>query len=302
MKKTLSLVLSLLLVFSVFSFACFAKDCNHNYVQTVVVEATCHSTGSKGPKCTKCGDIKYNELVDIPTLAHTVSDKDKDWTVSKKPTYETEGERWTVCTVEGCNAIVTETIPVLSSTCDKHVFGEPILVEKATCTSKSRYEVVCTKCGTHKNRYGDMLAHDERVVKGYAATCEEDGLTDGKICFVCHQWIQEQKRIESKGHLFYTIPDVSYPTCIDKGVGHRFCENCDYNKYVDDIATIAHSDNDKDGLCDFCGDSMKANECNCLCHKNTFISRFIRYLNTLFSNLFDKDFRCCDCMELLEKL
>lgn len=53
-------------------------------------------------------------------------------------------------------------------------------------------------------------------VTGKAATCTEDGLTDGKKCSVCNTITVQQKKIESKGHSYDNNMDTTCNVCGQK--------------------------------------------------------------------------------------
>ena len=63
---------------------------------------------------------------------------------------------------------------------------------EATCTA----DQTCTVCGE------TLVAkhHTPEVVKGYAATCTEDGMTDGVKCGKCSEVITPSDVIDAKGH------------------------------------------------------------------------------------------------------
>ena len=74
------------------------------------------------------------------------------------------------------------------------------------------------------------LGHDEVVVPGKAATCTEDGLTEGKKCDRCGEIIVAQETIKASGHSYtksydfnedYTMKVVTF-TCTK--CGHTYTE------------------------------------------------------------------------------
>ena len=76
-----------------------------------------------------------------------------------------------------------------SSFCD-HVWVD------ADCTAPK----TCSICGKTE---GAALGHVEETISGKAATCTEDGLTDGKKCEDCDTIVVEQQVIPALGHPQY---------------------------------------------------------------------------------------------------
>ena len=82
----------------------------------------------------------------------------------------------------------------------------------------------CNKCNfkrkincTHKNL---------KIVSGCAATCENKGLTDGKICNDCGVFVVKQNSIAAKGHKVVTDKAV-VATCTKNGSTEgSHCETC----------------------------------------------------------------------------
>ena len=63
----------------------------------------------------------------------------------------------------------------------------------------------------------ELCYHEEAIVKGYPATCTEDGLTDGKICSKCGKVLVAQEVIPAKGHTSVVVK--GYPaTCTEDGL------------------------------------------------------------------------------------
>lgn len=70
--------------------------------------------------------------------------------------------------------------------------------------------------------------HTEEIIPGYAATCTEPGLTDGKKCTVCKKTYEEQQTIDPKGHLDDIVLEAVAPTCTETGLtAGTKCSACD---------------------------------------------------------------------------
>ena len=70
-----------------------------------------------------------------------------------------------------------------------------------TCTEAGYRTGTCLVCGKTIREEGDpALGHTPVTVPGKAATCTEDGLTDGSKCSVCGVILTEQTVIPALGH------------------------------------------------------------------------------------------------------
>lgn len=114
-KRLLSLLLVLVLAFSVLSFtSCkfFDKDCDHEWGQWVTMESpTIDKEGRAERTCLKCGETESKTIAKI-NHTHTFG----EWVVVKEATAEEDGVRERTCTYEGCNEKETETFTLSSLT------------------------------------------------------------------------------------------------------------------------------------------------------------------------------------------
>ena len=97
--------------------------------------------------------------------------------------------------------------------CDKdcNKCGETRTVEDHKWVEASCKEAKhCSVCNLTE---GDKLPHTEVVDKGYDATCEKEGLTDGSHCSVCNEVIKEQTKIEKKEHSWIDATKKAPKTC-----------------------------------------------------------------------------------------
>ena len=82
----------------------------------------------------------------------------------------------------------------------EHLWDEGSVTHEATCSEEGEMTYTCQRCGATKTESIAKLPHTEETVKGYAATCTDDGLTDGVKCSVCGEVIVEQEIIPATGH------------------------------------------------------------------------------------------------------
>ncbi len=137
MKRFLSLVLSLLIVFS--SMSCVsvvvsaADACTHSYGSWVTdVEATCTSEGSRHRVCDLCGSVESGV---ISKASHSVS----SWTTTVAATCTTTGSRYGTCST--CSQTITETISSLG-----HNYSELDYAEIAEGETVGECSKVCSRC------------------------------------------------------------------------------------------------------------------------------------------------------------
>ena len=76
----------------------------------------------------------------------------------------------------------------------------------ATC-AKAKHCSVCNK------EEGNALEHTVVENKGYDATCEKEGLTDGSHCSVCNKVLEEQKEIQKVDHTWIDATKKAPKTC-----------------------------------------------------------------------------------------
>lgn len=109
--------------------------------------------------------------------------------------------------------------------CIDHVWGDPVLDYDATCTDEGRYVITCTVCGYQRYTPIFVKDHTEESIPGYAASCDEPGLTEGKKCTVCGKITVEQEEIPAE-HTAEEVPGRA-PTCTVPGLTPGYvCSVC----------------------------------------------------------------------------
>ena len=69
--------------------------------------------------------------------------------------------------------------------------------------------------------------HTEEAIAGTPATCTKPGLTEGKKCSVCGEWIVKQEEIPALGHKEVAIGEAKEATCTEKGItAGKKCSVC----------------------------------------------------------------------------
>ena len=162
-------------------------------VKENIVPATCKAEGSYDlvVKCSVCGETISRETVKTEKLAHT-----EEIIPAVAPTCTTtgltEGKKCSVC---GEILVAQEEVAALG-----HSFGEWVKTKDSTCTVNGEEERSCSRCGEVQKRSLPLAEHHVVVLSGKAATCTEDGLTDGAYCDVCGNTLTAQEVIPAKGH------------------------------------------------------------------------------------------------------
>ena len=140
------------------------------------------------------------------------------------------------------NAIpnITEIIRYEAEIDCVHVFGEYVSNNDATCTEDGTMTAVCELCGYKKTivEEGTALGHIEVILEAKAATCTEDGLTEGKMCDRCGEILIAQEIIPALGHAYESV--VTAPTCTEDGYTTHTCANCGDSYITDEIPALGH--------------------------------------------------------------
>ena len=138
-------------------------------------------------------------------------------------TNETEGRTaGKVCSVCGVILEGCDTIPVLDHT---HEWDEGVVTLEPTCTAAGKKIFTCF-CGATREEEIPASGHAEETLPSKAATCTEDGLTEGKKCSVCGEILVAQETIPANGHAEETLPSKA-ATCTEDGLTEgKQCSVC----------------------------------------------------------------------------
>lgn len=117
---------------------------------------------------------------------------------------------------------------------------------------------------------GNGLAHDLKLVEGYAPTCAETGVTDIEKCSNCGATSTRQETIPTIAHTEVFVNKVD-ATCLSYGSTERTeCSIC--GTVVEDskiIVPTGHTNNNGDDACDICG--MKVKDADAITDHSDFV-------------------------------
>ncbi len=197
------------------------------------VEPTCEGVGyTSGIKCSDCGEI-LAEPEEIPATGHSW-DSGK---ITLEPTCTEIGEKLYTCENNSAHTY-SEDVPV-----GDHKWDEGTVIKNPTCTESGTMLYACVYDNSHtKTEDIEKLSHSETVIKGYAPTCTEEGLSDGVKCSVCGLVITEQEVIPATDHKWDEGTVSANPTCTDFGTMLYVCLNDNSHTKTEDIEKLPHSE------------------------------------------------------------
>ncbi|MBQ0038143.1 MAG: fibronectin type III domain-containing protein [Clostridiales bacterium] len=120
--------------------------------------------------------------------------------------------------------------------CVHHWVSE--VMQTASCTVDGVMTYTCSVCGETYTGSIPATGHREEVISGKAATCTENGLTDGIKCADCDAILVEQDTIPATGHHYEK--EVTAPTRTARGYTTYTCTICG-EQYVDDYVNALKS-------------------------------------------------------------
>ena len=189
-------------------------------------------------------------------------------TADKAPTCTASGTGKYLCTLEGCGAYTSTTIPATGH-------NYKAVVTAPTCTEKGFTTHTCANCGdSYVNSYVNATGHTYGDWVVTDATCTADG-SKTKTCAVCSATVTE--KISATGHTAGRTETVN-ATCTKDGKTTVYCSVCggiisetviesaghDYKKAV--TAPDCENKGFTTYTCSVCGDSYIADYVNALGH------------------------------------
>ena len=146
-------------------------------------------------------------------------------------------------------------LPVLLCSCVEclHTNTETVTVMEATCLTDGVSKTLCKDCGDIINIDKiTAFGHQETILCAVAATCVQDGLTEGRRCTICDEVFVEQTTISAIGHIESSWIIDKTPTETENGKKHTECTVCGQILDWDILDYLSHTHNYVNGLCE-CG-------------------------------------------------
>ena len=122
-----------------------------------------------------------------------------------------------------------------------HAFEEWMTTKKASCTEDGTAVRYCS-CGEMQTQNIAAYGHTEVIDAAIAATCTEEGKTEGKHCSICNVALIEQIAVQPLGHQYNNGEITKKATCIQNGVkkftctvttcGHSYTEAYSLSQYT----------------------------------------------------------------------
>ena len=211
-KRALSMVLAIVLVFAALPVSVWANDhVEHQFVLVEDVNPSCASNGYKYYVCEVCESGKFES---IPALDH-----DYVSTGYTRPFCTKDGGTTYTCTV--CGDSYTDVVPAT---------GHSYEIEEiyATCTTVGYSICTCTTCGkTVNDNYVPALGH-AYIYEVIKPTCTESGYTRG-TCIDCGE-LSASNVVPALGHNYIGVP-------ADNGMSVVYtCSHCQ-DSYREGMAT-----------------------------------------------------------------
>ena len=109
----------------------------------------------------------------------------------------------------------------------EHNYGKGVVTVEATCEEDGVKLYTCSGCNEEYTETIPAFGHTEERMEGVAATCTEEGRTDGVKCSTCDKVIVEQQVLEKLGHK--PVEDEAVEArCTEDGLtAGKHCERCE---------------------------------------------------------------------------
>ena len=109
----------------------------------------------------------------------------------------------------------------------EHDYGAGVITVEATCETDGVKLYSCDKCNEEYTEAIPAIGHTNEEMEGVAATCTDEGTTDGVKCSTCDKKIVEPQVLSALGHKPVEDDPVE-ATCTEDGLtAGTHCERCD---------------------------------------------------------------------------
>ena len=214
------------------------------------VPATCAGNACTRSHCAVCGEYWNHDYVDGSALGHDYTLKIvSDGTVAYPASCSEPARYFYTCS--RCRDVNRASVNTFRD-------GEPlghapggwVTVTPSSCTAAGQEKQTCERCGrTLSIRALPLADHTPERVPGRAATCLEEGLTDGTRCAVCRRTLTEQTPLPLADHAWNAGEVSEQPSCTSAGIRTYTCSVCHHTR-EEAIDPLGHVDRNRDGVCD----------------------------------------------------
>ena len=164
-----------------------------------------------------------------------------------------------LATLDGLEVVYTDEYIDVHFVCGTYTIIRNGIVTSETVTFDENVKVSSAaqnvfRLVDEKHCDSNGLAHDLKVVEGYAPTCTETGVTDIEKCSNCGASSTRPKTIPTVAHTEVSVNKVD-ATCLSYGTtARRECSICGtVLEESEIIVPTGHTDNNSDDACDICG-------------------------------------------------
>ena len=147
----------------------------------------------------------------------------------------------------------------------EHNYGEGIVTVEATCEKDGEKLYSCNKCDEEYTEIVPAIGHTNERMEGVAATCMDEGKTDGVKCSTCDKVIVEPQVLAALGHKVAEDEAVE-ATCTEDGLtAGTHCERCDVVLETQEIIpALGHNEQITDAVAPTCTESGVEERRECL--------------------------------------
>ena len=225
----------------------------HTAGESEYLAADCENNGRMVIYCADCHEIiETEDLGELdPATGHDLEE------TIVEATCKEGGYTLITCKHDGCE--YEETTDETEPNPDNHIYGDPIVLKPATCTTNGIAKSTCAACG--KTKYEIIKAEhkvDEYIVET-PATCTEPGSMIG-VCSSCGKEIE--KAIPATGHDYVEVTGdqgITYKVCLNCG-DEIHCEHANTETLPAVEATCTEAGLTEGVKCTDCGETLKAQE------------------------------------------
>ncbi len=238
MKRTLMLMLAILLAMSMLFTACDTQGAQGPQGEQGI-QGDKGDTGAQGEKGDK-GDTgaqgEKGEKGDTGAQGAQGEKGDAGATILK-----VEFDEYGRLIITLTDGTVLDPVELPEKTEHSHDFGDWICLKTPTCSEMGINLRWCLTCNYTETSYIATIEHTEAIDIAVAPTCTETGLTEGKHCSVCNEVLISQEVVDALGHSDGDWIIDADATCAENGSKHQVCSVCAATIKTEIITKLGHN-------------------------------------------------------------